>query len=334
MTPTELERKWQPYYAAMSEAARLKPAGTVVWDDCCPIPIAAALAVLPPALHGTSSASELTAIWSWRQNRIVYAFDAELAAALCAQAEDMSDTDVLPAGLLLHLPYPCVYCATDQVADGFAGFFAWIEEDANTRGLELRIQLLTQADAGAASYNTVPLILHLLPDADLGACIADTRAATLKNLSLISPDLRPAVLAGVNSDLLITPLLRAIQLLLYLVSEDADIQAPPKPRAGQRKKSGQARFQSRQISVGVRVGSAFRRARLQEHPAPHVSGAAPSGAHRAPHLRRGHWHRFWTGPRNGQRKLIIRWLSPIAVNSSGRQSADTIIPVRKPKKRK
>ena len=34
-----------------------------------------------------------------------------------------------------------------------------------------------------------------------------------------------------------------------------------------------------------------------------------------PHARGGHWHRFWTGPLDGERRLKIKWLPPTIVNA-------------------
>ncbi len=40
---------------------------------------------------------------------------------------------------------------------------------------------------------------------------------------------------------------------------------------------------------------------------PNAYGAA------AEHPPRAHWHHFWTGPRDGERRLVLRWLHPILV---------------------
>ena len=42
----------------------------------------------------------------------------------------------------------------------------------------------------------------------------------------------------------------------------------------------------------------------------------PSAAGTRPraHIRRAHWHRFWTGPRDGERTPRVKWLPPIPVN--------------------
>ncbi|MFM2415427.1 MAG: hypothetical protein RL385_150 [Pseudomonadota bacterium] len=65
------------------------------------------------------------------------------------------------------------------------------------------------------------------------------------------------------------------------------------------------------------------RARLRETDEP--TGGGPP---RAPHLRRAHWHRFWTGPRDGERAIRLRWLSPILVGADSVPEHATVIPVR------
>jgi hypothetical protein len=37
------------------------------------------------------------------------------------------------------------------------------------------------------------------------------------------------------------------------------------------------------------------------------------GGTKAAHWRRGHWHRYWIGPRDGERKLEPRWVKPMLV---------------------
>ena len=72
----------------------------------------------------------------------------------------------------------------------------------------------------------------------------------------------------------------------------------------------------RKWDVGFRTGSAIRlyeeteKLRNTENQNKNGSHASPR-----PHMRRGHWHHFWTGPKAKpkERKLILKWLSPMAV---------------------
>ena len=64
------------------------------------------------------------------------------------------------------------------------------------------------------------------------------------------------------------------------------------------------------IPVGVRIGSAIRKARHNERSSKPVHGTHSSPV---PHIRKAHWHHFWTGPVT-DKKLVLKWLPPIPVN--------------------
>lgn len=44
---------------------------------------------------------------------------------------------------------------------------------------------------------------------------------------------------------------------------------------------------------------------------------------KAPHVRRGHWHSFWTGKRKDRNddrpgdKLVVHWIPPTYINADG-----------------
>ena len=60
--------------------------------------------------------------------------------------------------------------------------------------------------------------------------------------------------------------------------------------------------------VGFHIGSELREYKRRASSSQHLGGTV------RPHMRRAHWHRFWTGPRDGERKLVLKWLAPIFVN--------------------
>ena len=116
-TPLPLLRKWlRSYpdaYQQLDSCAAANGEDGLAWPDYCPLPINAAYTYLTFArgrsdLDAAAMSAELTACWAWRRSRIIYAVDDDMVEMLFAQAEDMADTDVLPVGLLLHLPYPCI----------------------------------------------------------------------------------------------------------------------------------------------------------------------------------------------------------------------------------
>lgn len=110
-----------------------------------------------------------------------------------------------------------------------------------------------------------------------------------------------------------------LSIALYLCSINADIarrEAPSDRNA--RKKGSRWRYvqqpqqpPSRPVEwdVGVRIGAALRQS-VSRQSDEHGSG---TGRHVRPHVRRAHWHSYWVGPRNGDRRRELRWLPPIPV---------------------
>jgi hypothetical protein len=112
-----------------------------------------------------------------------------------------------------------------------------------------------------------------------------------------------------------------VSLVLYLCSQAAEIKdaqdskrLPARPQAVKTKK-GMRLFppdRPSQWEVGYRLGAALTRALSEREP------AEPTGTHASPrpHIRRAHWHSFWTGKRDQPdgRTAILKWLPPIPVN--------------------
>src|SRR5690606_5625752 len=107
-----------------------------------------------------------------------------------------------------------------------------------------------------------------------------------------------------------------LNLLLYICSESAEIgrseQRPVRAEAV-RTKRGARFFPAEKISVwdvGLRLG-----ARLRTASAPSVPQGGTHAAPR-PHIRRAHWHGYWTGPRTSgaERSFHYKWMPPIPVN--------------------
>lgn len=317
-TPLRLVRLWAKMcpgvYDELDNCRAAKDTGQMTWPDYCELPITAAFTYLTDVqgldkAQASAAAAELTACWAWRRSKKVFAFDSDLAEALAAQAEDMQDTDVLPADLLLYLPYPCVYIKVPVLLEHIDGFFVWDEYDTNTGRVELRIQWVTE-DMGA-SFSQV---IHLLPEHTLKECIVDTMAESKEHLEM-DVDLEDA---GVKEARII---LSAIQLVLYIISESAELERVPMPVTRGRtdihvKPADQDKASSvEEIQVGIRIGAALRKAKYSHT----ATGGEGGGSQRRSHTRRGHWHHYWAGPMDGDRKLILKWTAPTVIHP---ESAD------------
>lgn len=315
-TPLALVRLWtklrKDCYDQLDRCRAAKDDGEIDWPDYCLLPINAAYTYLVSCVGCTdeqaaAGCAELTACWSWRQNKIIYAFDSDLAESLAAQADDVQDSDILPAELLMHLPYPCIYIKAPGLLENTDGFWAWMDFDTNREGPEFRIQWV--AEYFGASFAQV---LHIIPGGTLQDCFIDTVQTTLEHLHEPVDVSKPAESSRI--------ILRALQLVLYILSENADIEdAPADVRASRTRPNDNVRHivqdkasEVQAKNVGVRIGAAFRRSFSQVR-AHEPSGGA--GGTKRPHMRRGHWHHYWTGPKSGERALILKWTAPTSINA-------------------
>ena len=341
-TPLRLVRKWEKMipgvYNQLDILRAAKEDGEILWPDYCELPIGAAFTLLVEKEglsieQSATVAAELTACWTWRRNKKIYWFDADLAAVLAEQAEDMEGTDVLPCELLMHLPYSCVYIKAPGLLEYTDGFWAWIEYDLNTKKAELRVQWVTED-----MEQSFAQVMHLLPGETLKTCILDTVHTIQENLH---EDIQLKDVDISETRIILT----AIQLLLYLLSENAQIESrPSEMKKGKAirnvvtlecdaDKAGQVEA----FDVGIRIGAALRRAkRYMPYEDNEPDSTHGTGKSKRTHARRGHWHHYWTGPKKGERKLILKWTAPTIINADkGKDDNIVIFPVvqeKNPKK--
>ena len=108
-------------------------------------------------------------------------------------------------------------------------------------------------------------------------------------------------------------------LVSYIAAKNADLNlayTPPSDGASGRK--SRKRSAAHVTHVGYAIG-----AELREY-ARHAGSSERNGGTVRPHMRRAHWHRFWTGPHGGERKLELRWLQPIWVNPGKGEAVPTV----------
>jgi hypothetical protein len=289
------------------------------WPSWCFMPLAGAYAIAsggrddaPPERLGAIAA--LGALTAWRPTQGIYRFDPTVAAAVW---DTPLDGDI-PSDVLHHLPEWCVYIETPgstYLEADSPGFFAWLEYDANDRREELRLAI----DCGGTLSTAIPV--HL--GADLVAGVARALAEAARQAATY--DMGPAQreILSIPPEMMAAAIAPRINLVLYLCSTNAEMLErntgrlrPSKPTLT-RTKDGLRMFAAEKPTsweVAYRLGAAIRHA--QEMPARRPG----DGTHASPrpHVRRAHWHAFWTGPKakpgvKGDRNLILKWLPPMAV---------------------
>lgn len=234
---------------------------------------------------------------AWRPGQDIIRFDPDVMTSLLATPLEGQ----IPADILWRLPAWCVYVDVPlSFADmEWRGFMAMLEEDAS-KGRELRLLFLAEDDdleipVHLGDWTVKEAVQRVLAQVAEGARKAGIAAPGTAAL----PDFAPGIA-------------QAIPLLLYLCAygfddrERAPGSAVSYP-AAKKVKKGWRIFPPDAPKVhmlGENFGRQIRQARACAHEGSHAS--------KRPHIRRAHWHGFWTGKKE-ERKLSIRWLPPIAV---------------------
>jgi hypothetical protein len=276
------------------------------WPDWCYLPMAGWYAVVahdsgsstvPLKLIG--NVARLAALGAWRITQGIYRFHPDTFEAL----SNTSMEGNLPCQVFTRLPEWCVYIETPAMFDfdnsRCYGFFVHLEHDARDSRMELRFLLDTEE-------MLVPFILHM---GDWSVQEAVDRA--------MNESMRHTKSTGADTNVpdftadIVQFLKHILPLVFYLCSKEPEYKTgatPTRPHP-KRTKKGWKLFPAsrpRYWHVGHETGEAIARARDRRR----MTGRTGP----EPHIRRAHWHGFWTGPREGERHLEVRWLPPIPVN--------------------
>jgi hypothetical protein len=297
--------------------------GAPDWPDWCYLPMAGWYAIVSAdagverlGMDRIGDVAKLAAIGSWRVTQGIYRFDPAVYAAVI----DTPITGDIPCDVLYRLPEWATYIETPFIELAGAplhGIWAHLEFDANTNRTELRLLV----DSDIALF---PIVLHLGPwslaESINRAMAESARQAQQTGLRHIADALADTDVVAVMRPA-IAPIM---SLLLYLCSQNAEIgngDIFPKNPQPIRTKNGPRLFapdNPRTWDVGVRLGAALRRAYQAAETnqgGTHVSARG--------HVRRMHWHGFWSGPKKREdgtelraihRRFDVRWMPPIAVN--------------------
>ena len=310
------------------------------WPDWCWAPIAAAHAVvtlqnrpeeakqklkgIPSAdkvpaelLAPTQDTGALAAVAAWRATQGIYRFDPDVI-------RELYKTPVkgdIPADVLRRLPAWCVYIEAPSDLLGapgsLRGFFAYLEFDAIDSHEELRFALDIE------DYEQlVPMMVRLGGSLEEGVRAAHERMRELSEQHWRPkfPDLWKArdFIEGLTS------------IVLFLCADETDV-PPAAERPDRIAKTSKGRQilptgRPTVIDCGVKLGAALRKSR---EPRAAPSEGEETGRTVGGHIRAPHWHTFLAGPRNEERRRIVKWLPPIRVALDDDELPDpTLHPVR------
>jgi len=253
-------------------------------------------------LHLAGDVGKLAALGTWRYSYGIYRIDADLQAAL---GETLVIGD-MPSEVLYRLPEWCIYIETPGRAwlgSVLYGYWCHLEYDINSGRSELRLLLDTDAAL-------IPMPVHIGPWTVTEA-IDRAVSEAVKQAAIAGFAFRRDMDQVMQVSAEINPL---VSMLLYICSDQPDIDdarvpgsSPSRPKPVKTKK-GWRLFPAekpRIWTVGKTLGEQLRKTATEL--------SANTGRSVKAHLRRGHWHGFWTGPREGERKFIYRWMMPMIV---------------------
>lgn len=285
-----------------------KGRGLPDWPAWCFLPMAAWYAMVSGGgsnrlgLDMVGDVAKLAAIGTWRYSQGIYRFDPDFYNAII----DTVPSGDLPSEVLYRLPEWSLYIETPGAkwfSSDMHGFWVHLEWDVNTQRHELR--LLLNSDG-----QLIPVPIHIgqwTLTESVDRAIGEARKQSL-NAGIGA--LLPVELA----EKMAAQLYSIVSLLLYICSDEPEIddertpgESPKRPQA-KRTKQGWRLFPAdkpRVWNVGADAGEALRNSGIYES----------DGRTVKPHLRRAHWHGFWKGPRDGDRKFIYKWLPPTVVGT-------------------
>lgn len=104
--------------------------------------------------------------------------------------------------------------------------------------------------------------------------------------------------------------MNACQYLSASNAEIKDIKVAKKDRPISKSKDGKEKKVNIQVSqVGYSIGQKFEK--MYQESVNNTERIGMKGTKKRPHVRRAHWHHYWTGP--GRTVLEVKWLEPVFV---------------------
>jgi hypothetical protein len=286
------------------------------WPDWCYIPIAAGVAI---ATKGNNlliyksnfeniNPAVITAAAAWKVSQGIYRFDADLYNSLINQGLEGN----VPCDVLKRLPEYCVYIETinaKYLGKNIEGFWVHLEKDMNDGQEELRFVFFCE------DGTLIKMPLHI-GNWTIEECINKMINYSLKNIP--AKDM-PDISGHISNEII-----PFIQLVLYLCAENVDLINKPKhPSTRMRTFGGiDSPKEPKVWNVGERIGTTIRKHRNESN---QESESRSSGSHSSPrpHIRKAHWHHFWSG--KGRKELILKWLPPIPVGIDDNEEDGPIV---------
>ena len=261
--------------------------------------------------------NRLCILGEWRYSQGIYKIDKDMQQALLKSIPGKN----IPSEVLMHMPEWCIYVETPHMVwykqTVLYGFWAHLIYSYDDKHPKLHMMIKTQHGEYPCSIPVRNCTVEEAIEYEIDSMKKTVH--TSNNLS--SEVLINKTLNGFRRTK--KQIERLLSLLLYCCCDKPDIEDtrqpgmfPQRPQAKQ-VKGGMRLFPAsapRFWTVGASIGEQLRQAQKQER----EQFLVDTGRSRRPHLRRGHWHGYWTGPRNGEipQKFILHWIPPQLIRGS------------------
>lgn len=302
------------------------------WPGWCFVPFSVWASSLARSRRSLEKANAITygvTVVPWRYSRSVYRFDPDVYRELI----ETPFSGEIPEEVLLRLPEWSVFVEMQE--ESVSGFFASLDFLSPGQADLLFVFCMGE--------HLIPFNIRLscgTIENSLAQCLKEFEAMVgegdeLKEeyAKLLADNLAHVKIEGgigvvkegfekvLGEDLSLVK--KALSLVLYICSDEAEIRdrdAPdwepgfPRPKITKGKEQLFPADRNRIVEVGRELGAQLREGAVHSEP------GAPTGRTVRPHLRRGHWHGFWTGPRKenrDQQKFVLKWLPPLFVHGRG-----------------
>lgn len=321
-------RAWE-----QAEGMRLDRDGLPDWPDWCYLPMAGWYSIISHQRHGggpltmgddTGDMAPLAALGAWRYTQGIYRYHPDILAALLDTPHDGD----IPVDVLYRLPEWSVYIDLDgaDIIEGLTGVWAYLEHDVNNNDHELRYVLdlsdglVTGPIVHIGAWSVEHALFLTITEAQANI-LAGLAGPQYTDISAIAPDdatgREYASFVG-----------RLLSLTLYLCTDEPEIDghtpgSRPHYPEYKRTKHGMRLYPPDKPRIW-RIGEQTGEMLLREATAvTYRPGHAGDHKSPRPHIRRAHWHGYWTGPLkprdDGQeqrpRRFSCRWLPPIVVGA-------------------
>lgn len=302
-----------------------------VFPDCpawCLLPIVASCALVEVsgyAKPGTPlmfhPGANVGSWYAWVQSKSVWIFDPDLAASII-------DTDMqghLPVELFYQLPEWAVYIQRpdidpDEWPLAILGVLVHLDWNPDKRRGELRVSQCLHTGSGYSLPFNVSLALDTYTITEMVDGILQEAWGDAVTKWKVDPQIASIGLEEAKHDeAYLRFISNVISFVLYICSTGADIESPQDTTAVPKKQYRRQGHEGapRQWNAGFRVSEALRRSRSEARD----RSSSESGHGKSPvsHLRRAHWHLYWTGEgsKTDPTKRIpkVKWIAPTLVGS-------------------